>query len=119
MNLDVFNDSLLVGFSTNRVLAQSKPTATVLTTIFTATTRTYLNRLFVANISNSVSSFRVAVRPLGVAIADTHYIYYDIPIAGRDTFLVDLDLGLEDTDEISVYSDSNSLVFNIFGIEQI
>lgn len=102
-----------------KVLGQSNPSATTLTSLYTvpSATSTVVSTITVANRSATATSFRIAVRPAGAAISNEHYLYYDIAIGGNDTFSTTIGLSLATTDVISVYATLATLSFNAFGEE--
>jgi hypothetical protein len=104
---------------TIKVLGQSNPSATTLSTLYTvpAATSAVGSSIVICNRSATASSFRVAVRPAGAAIADEHYIYYDVAIAGNDTFIATIGVTLATTDVVSVYATLATLSFNLYGQE--
>lgn len=101
------------------VLGQSNPSASTLTTAYTvpASTSSVVSSLLVCNRSATATTFRVAIRPSGAAISNEHYIYYDVTIAGNDTFAATIGVSLASGDVISVYATLATLSFNIFGAE--
>lgn len=102
-----------------KVLGQVVPSAASLTTLYTvpALTTTICSSLVVSNSSATPTSFRVAVRPAGAAIDPKHYLYYDVPIAGNDTFVASIGISLAQSDVVSVYSTLATCSFNLFGQE--
>jgi hypothetical protein len=104
---------------TIKVLGQSSPSAATLTTLYTvpALSSTVGSSITICNTSSVATSFRVAVRPTGASISNEHYIYYDVPIAGNDTFIATVGLTLATTDVVSVYATLATLSFNLFGTE--
>ena len=105
--------------TTIKVLGQIVPSAATLTTLYTvgAATSTVVSSLVVCNQSSITTSFRVAIRPAGAAIAPAHYIYYDVTIAGNDTFIFTGGITLATTDVISVYATLATLSFSAYGQE--
>jgi hypothetical protein len=104
--------------NTYKVLGQSNPSATTLTTLYTvpSATSTVCATLSVANLGVS-TTVRVAVRPAGAAIANQHYIVYDTPINQNDTLFLTLGVTLATTDVISVYAGTANVSFSLFGTE--
>tara|TARA_R110000868_G_scaffold4694_1_gene29158 strand:+ start:382 stop:711 length:330 start_codon:yes stop_codon:yes gene_type:complete len=102
-----------------KVLGQSTPSAASLTTLYTvpALSSSVISSIVICNISATPTSFRVAIRPAGASISNEHYIYYDVAIAGNDTFIATVGLTLATTDVISVYATLATLSFNLFGTE--
>ena len=102
-----------------KVLGQSTPAATTLTTLYTvpASTSTVLSTLSVANLSTSPITFRVAIRPAGAGIANQHYIAFDAPVAANDAVFLTLGVSLAATDVVSVYASTGNAAFSVFGSE--
>lgn len=102
-----------------KVLGQSNPSAATLTTLYTVpgATSAVASSIVVCNRSATQTTFRVAIRPAGAAISNEHYLYYDVTIAGNDTFIATIGITLATTDVVSVYATLATLSFNIFGQE--
>jgi hypothetical protein len=102
-----------------KVLAQSAPSATTNTDIYTvgAGKQVVVSTITVANRSASASSYRIAVRPAGATLANLHYLAYDIAIAANDTTVLTIGLTLQATDVVTVYALSANLSFGIYGSE--
>lgn len=105
---------------TYKVLGQSDPGAASLTTIYTvpALTSAVVSTITVANRSATATTFRLAIRPAGAAIANQHYIAYDNPIAGNESIALTLGITLATTDVVSVYATLATVSFNVFGVEK-
>jgi hypothetical protein len=101
-----------------KVLGQSNPSATTLTTLYTvpAATSTVASTLTVCN-QGASTTFRVAVRPGGAAIAASQYLVYDATVNANDTLFFTLGITLATTDVVSVYAGTANLSFSIFGSE--
>jgi hypothetical protein len=102
-----------------KVLGQSKPSATTLTDIYTvpALTQATVSTITVCNQSATATSFRISVAPAGAADATSQYLYYDVAIAGNDTFACTFGITLATTDKIRVYNTLATLSFSVFGVE--
>lgn len=105
---------------TYKVLGQSDPLAATLTDVYTVpgATSAIVSSITVANRSATATSFRVAVRLAGAAIANQHYVAYDVPINGNQTITLTLGITLATTDVVSVYATLATLSFNVFGVEK-
>jgi hypothetical protein len=105
--------------TTYKVLAQSNPSATTATTLYTvpSATATVVSTITVCNQASSAGSYRIAVRPAAATLAAQHYIAYDVPIAANDTVALTLGITLAATDVVTVYASSTSLSFNAYGSE--
>jgi len=105
--------------TTYKVLAQSNPSATTATTLYTvpAATSTVVSTIAVANLGGSSATYRIAVRPAGESLANKHYIAYDVTVGATDTTTLTLGITLATTDVITVYASNANLAFNAFGSE--
>jgi len=104
--------------SAYKVLGQQAPAATTLTTLYTvpASTSSVCSTLAIANRGVS-TTVRVAVRPAGAAIANQHYIVYDVPVAQYESAFLTLGISLATTDVVSVYAGTADVSFSLFGSE--
>lgn len=102
-----------------KVLGQANPSAATPTTLYTvpASTEAVCSSLSVCNRSGTATSFRVAVRPAGAVLSNEHYLYYDVTLAGNDTFVATIGMSLDETDVVTVYATLATLSFNLFGQE--
>ena len=102
-----------------KVLGQSNPSATTLTTLYTVPSakEAVVSTISVANLTATAATFRIAVRPAGASIANQHYIGYDITVGASDSTLITVGLTLAATDVISVYASTANLAFEAFGDE--
>lgn len=101
------------------ILSQLAPAAAIETTLFSVPRdgNALIQELVVCNRLASTASFRVSISPRGAATAVAHYIYFDMPVSGNDTFAAELELTLSSFDVIRVYSSSGSLSFTLFGVK--
>lgn len=102
-----------------KVLGQQNPAATTMTALYTvpAANSTVVSTLNVCNLATSAATFRIAVRPAGATLANTHYLAYDTPIAASDSIALTLGITLAATDVLAVYSSTASMNFTAFGSE--
>lgn len=102
-----------------KILGQSNPVANTATTLYTvpASTSVVASTLNVCNQSSSSSTFRLAVRPAGEALAAKHYIAYDTVIPALDIISLTIGMALATTDVVTVYASANTMSFNLFGSE--
>jgi hypothetical protein len=105
---------------TYKVLGQSNPAAATLTTLYTvaALTSAIASSITVCNRSATPTTFRIAVRPAGAAIANEHYFAFDVPIAANEAMSFTLGITLAATDVVSVYATLATLSFSLFGVEK-
>lgn len=101
-----------------KVLGQSNPAATTVTTLYTtpSATSAVCSTLAITNLGVS-TTFRVAIRPAGATLANQHYIAYDTPINQYDTVFLTIGVTLATTDMISVYAGTATIAFSLFGSE--
>ena len=104
---------------TYKVLAQSAPSATTNTDVYTvgAGKQAIVSTITIANRSASSRTYRIAVRPAGATLANQHYIAYDVALAANDTTALTLGITLTATDVVTVYASTTDLSFGIFGSE--
>lgn len=101
-----------------KVLGQSNPSATTLTTLYTvpSSTQAVCSTISICNLGVS-TTYRVAVRPAGAAIANQHYLVYDAAINAGDSILLTIGVSLATTDVVSVYAGTANVAFSLFGCE--
>jgi hypothetical protein len=105
--------------TTYKVLGQSNPSATTLTSLYTvpSATQAVVSSIVIANLTASAATFRIAVRPDGASIANSQYIAYDITVGASDSTVLTLGLTLDAADVISVYASTANLTFSAYGSE--
>jgi hypothetical protein len=105
--------------TTYKVLAQSAPSATSNTDIYTvgAGKQTVISTIVIANRSATAATYRIAIRPDGTALANTHYLAFDTPIAGSDSITLTLGITMDASDVVTVYGSSANFTFSLFGAE--
>lgn len=102
-----------------KVLGQSAPAATTNTDVYTvpAGKAAVCSTLAVANRSSSTVTYRLAVRPAGAALANQHYIAYDVSLAANSSDLWTVGLSLAATDVVTVYASTANMSFSLYGDE--
>ena len=102
-----------------KVLAQSAPSATTATDVYTvpAATEAVLSTVIVANRAASAGTFRLSIRPDGAAQANEHYIAYDVSLAANDSTTLTLGITLDAADVVTAYCSSADMSVNVFGTE--
>jgi hypothetical protein len=105
--------------TTYKVLGQSNPAATTLTSLYTvpAATSAVVSSITVSNLGAASATYRVAVRPAGAGIANQHYLAYDVTIAALDTIALTIGVTLATTDVVSVYASTATVAFAAYGSE--
>jgi hypothetical protein len=103
----------------HKVLGQSNPAATTLTTLYTApaSTQAVCSTVTICNTASSATTYRIAVRPAGASIATAQYLAYDAALPANDTATLTLGVTLAATDVLSVYAASANVAFSAFGVE--
>jgi hypothetical protein len=104
---------------TYKVLAQSAPSATTNTDVYTvgAGKQAIISTITICNRSAGGASYRIALRPDGATIADEHYIAYDVALAANDTTALTLGITCDASDVVTVYASTADLTFSLFGSE--
>jgi glucose-6-phosphate dehydrogenase assembly protein OpcA len=102
-----------------KVLGQSNPAATTLTTLYTvpSATEAVVSSIVIANLAASTATFRIAIRPDGASITNSQYIAYDITVGASDSTVLTLGLTLNAADVISVYASTTTVTFSAYGSE--
>jgi hypothetical protein len=105
--------------TTYKVLAQSAPSATTNTDVYTVGSgkSAVVSTITVANRAASSATYRIAIRPAGATIANQHYIAYDATVPANDTINLTIGITLAATDVVTVYVSAANISFNIFGSE--
>lgn len=105
--------------TTYKVLAQSAPSATTNTDIYTvpASTQTVISTIVVANRAAAPATYRIAVRPNAATLANQHYIAFDVTVGASDSTTLTLGITIDAADVITVYGSTANLSFNVFGSE--
>ena len=102
-----------------KVLAQSAPSATTNTDIYTVGSgkQAIVSTITIANRDSSAATYRIAIRPSGATIANQHYIAYNVLLSANDTTALTLGITLGATDVVTVYAATATLSFNAYGAE--
>lgn len=102
-----------------KVLGQSNPSAITNTDVYTVPSgnSTVVSTVNICNLDSAAATFRIAVRPAGAAISNKHYISYDTAIPAYDSISITIGVTLSTTDVITVYANTATLSFNVFGSE--
>jgi glucose-6-phosphate dehydrogenase assembly protein OpcA len=105
--------------TTYKVLAQSAPSATTNTDIYTvpSATQTVVSTIVVANRATASATYRIAIRLNGATLANQHYIAYDVTVGASDSTTITIGITLDPAEVITVYASTANLSFNIFGAE--
>ena len=103
---------------TEKLIGQARPADTSIVTVFTATTKTIIKSIRVANTSSDEESFSIYIVPSGATVGDIHKIYGDVLLhenttIGDDGYFV-LDTG--DSIQVSVGT-GDKISFTFMGAE--
>ena len=102
-----------------KVLAQSAPSATTLTDVYTvpSATSSIISSIVVANRSGSARTFRLSVAIAGAADTAAQYIAYDMTVPANDSVFIQLGVTLATTDKLRAYVSAADVSINVFGVE--
>jgi hypothetical protein len=105
--------------TTYKVLGQAAPSGTTETDLYTvpALTSAVTSSIIVCNRHTTQATFRVSIAVGGGVTGNKDYIYYDLLIAGNDTFIATIGVTLAATDVVRVYSSSARISFSLYGSE--
>jgi len=104
---------------TYKVLAQSAPSATTNTDVYTVGSgkQATVSTITVCNRSTTAATYRIAIRVAGSALSNEEYIAYDAPIGSNDSVTWTIGVTLGAADVVTVYASTANLSVNIFGAE--
>jgi hypothetical protein len=104
---------------TYKVLAQSAPSATTNTDVYTVGSgkQATVSTITVCNRSTTIATYRIAIRVAGSALSNEEYIAYDAPIGSNDSVTWTIGVTLGAADVVTVYASTANLSVNIFGAE--
>ena len=102
-----------------KILGQVSPSATTETVLYTVpiSTSTVCSSISICNRGATQTTFRVSVSQGGAATSNKDYLYYDVTLAGNDTFIATIGITLATTDVVRVYSGNTSLSFQLWGTQ--
>lgn len=105
---------------TIKVLGQSAPAATTEIDLYTvpAATEAVISSIVATNRAVAAGQIRISIRVGGGVTANKDYLYYDLPVSGKDTFVATIGITLAATDVVRVYASSANFSFNLFGVEK-
>lgn len=104
--------------TTYRVLGQEAPAANTDTTLYTvpAARSAVCSTLAVCNRGVS-TTFRVAVRPAGAALANQHFVVFDAGLNQFESATLTLGITVAATDVVTVRAGTADVSFSLFGAE--
>lgn len=102
----------------NKILGQVSPDAETLTELYEVPvdTQAVATKLVITN-SDAYTTIRVAIIPAEDSLDKKNYIFFGHSIQSNETEIVDLGATLGAGDVVSVYANSNTVSFNLFGSE--
>ena len=104
--------------TTYKVLAQSNPSATTETTLYTAGAAAVVSTIAICNQTGSSATYRIAVRPSADgSTAAKHWIVYGATVAANDSTMLTLGITLASGDKSQIYASTANLSFSAFGSE--
>jgi hypothetical protein len=105
-----------------KVLGQSCPSATTVTTLYTVPSakESVVSSISVANLATSTATFRIIIQPsadVSATILDKQYFGKDITLGASDTTIITVGITLATGDVIKVYASTATVAFQAFGNE--
>lgn len=102
-----------------KVLGQAKPAANVAGDVLTVGTgkQASIRTVTACNLGAALTTYRVAVRPDGAALADQHYVVYEAQLGSQTTDVLAFEIGMDAGDVMTVRSASGNVAFGVFGLE--
>jgi hypothetical protein len=80
-------------------------------------TSAVISSIIVCNRRPDARIFTISISPAGAPTENKDYIYYEVTLAGNDTFIATVGITLAATDVVRVSSDDGRVSFSIFGTE--
>lgn len=104
---------------TIKTLAQSAPSATTLTDVYTvpAATSAVISSIVVCNRGSAKREVRLSVAVAGAADSVEQYLAYDTPVLVGDPLIFTVGLTLAATDVLRAYVDAADISVGVFGTE--
>jgi hypothetical protein len=105
--------------NTYKILGQIATNAATETNLYTvpSSTSTVISSIVICNRGNTATTFRVSITSTNTATPSKDYLYYDVTLAGNDTFIATVGITLATTDKVRIYAGNANLSFNLFGTE--
>jgi hypothetical protein len=105
--------------TTYKVLGQINPSAATDTTLYTVPSgnSAVISTVSICNRSATSTTFRLAIRPAGASISNTHYLCFDTIAPANDTIYLTVGLSLAATDVITANTAAATVTFSAFGSE--
>lgn len=102
-----------------KVLAQSSPSATTLTDVYTVpgSTSAVISSVVICNRGSAKREFRLSVAVAGAADSVEQYLFYDMAILAGESVVVTSGLTLGAADVIRGYVDAADISISVFGTE--
>lgn len=102
-----------------KVLGQASPLTGNTADLYTvpSSREAVVSTITVANRAAAGTTYRVAVRPNGALLTNTHYIAFDVALDRNSTQALTFGLTLDAGDVITVYANSSDVTFSAFGTE--
>ena len=103
-----------------KVLAQSNPSATTETTLYTTTSGSsgIVSTIAVCNQASTAATYRIAIRPSADGTtAAKHWIVYGATVPASDSVMLTVGITMAAGDKIQIYASSANLSFSAFGSE--
>ncbi len=103
-----------------KILGQSLPNASTLTTLYTVPATAYatISSIAICN-QDSINPAlaRISVAVTGASDNLAQYIYYDVPVPSNKTFVATMGITLSSSDVVRGQSNNGNMSFNVFGAE--
>lgn len=102
-----------------KILGQLAAGSATNETLYTvpALTESVISTVTICNRGASSATYRLAVRPDGTALANSHYLAYDSTIGANDTVALTIGITMNASDILATYASNANLSFNAFGAE--
>lgn len=102
-----------------KLLGQITPNANTLTNLYStgASTQAIVGTINITNFSDSNGSYSLAVRPIGDALSNTHYIIRGAPIPPREVITIKGAVSMNANVILVANTNLGTVTFNAYGAE--
>ena len=99
------------------ILAQLDAAVATSETLYDCPRQTSIDDIVITfcNRGAAADAVRLSVAKAGVALADSQYLYYDFPVAAKDTFMSSIGAVLRAGDIMRCYSTTGNTTFTMTG----
>lgn len=104
-----------------KILGQSNPSATTVTTLYTVPfgKEAVVSSISIANLAATSATYRVIIQAAAdtASVVNKQYLAYDVTLGASDSTIITIGVTLASQDVIKVYASNANVSFQAFGDE--